>query len=87
MSNADSNYTGPVTIIEFNGPKDSFFLTLHVEAEDLASIEGIAARFAEDGYKPNLKVIRKWRTINGTLEDREPRFSLGFRRSSAFIRA
>lgn len=85
-----SNYTGPVLLIPFVGPKDSFVLTLHSNAEDTTSIERIVQRYAEDGYKPDLKGVRHEYKVNGSLvHPDERRWSPpgGFRSRSAFLRS
>lgn len=82
------NYTGPVLVVPFIGQRDRFVLTLHVNNEDTESIERIVARYAQDGYKPDLKHIRKEYMSNGSLVPREaPVGPAGFRRMSAFLRA
>jgi len=83
-----SNYTGPVVLVPFIGPRDSFVLTLHSNVEDTDSIEKIVNRYAEDGYKPDLKRIRKEYMSNGSLVAREPRVGpAGYAMRSAFLRA
>lgn len=83
-----SNYTGPVLLVPFIGPKDKFMLTLHVNDEDTDSMEKIVQRYAEDGYKPDLKNVRREYKVNGTLTPREHTAwpSLGFASRSAFLR-
>lgn len=85
-----SSYTGPVLLVTFIGPRDEFVLTLHNNVEDTESIEKIVARYAEDGYKPDVKRVRKAYMSNGTLEDRESLPYVGplaYRTRSAFLRA
>ena len=83
-----SDYTGPITVVTFVGPKDSFALTFYTKLEDLESIEQIVKRYAEDGYKPDLSSVRKWYMVNGEKQEREPRTGpAGYRRISAFLRA
>lgn len=83
-----SNYTGPVLLVPFIGPKDEFKFEFDVNADDPESVEKIVARFAEDGYKPLLKDVVKAYKVNGTIVPREatawPR--LDFATRSAFIR-
>ena len=86
-----SEYTGPITIVTFQStvdPEDRFALTFYSAVEDIDSITNIVARYAEDGYKPDLSSVRKWYMVNGTIEERTPRMGpAGFRRVSAFLRA
>lgn len=91
-----SNYTGPVLLVPFVGPKDKFVLTLHSNDENEASIAKIVDRYAEDGYKIDLKHkwadgqkgIAKMFKVNGTLTPREHTAwpKLGFATRSAFLR-
>jgi hypothetical protein len=83
-----NDYTGPITVVTFVGPRDSFALTFHTAVEDLDSIEKIVARYAEDGYKPDLSNIRRWYMVNGTMQERQPKLGpIGFRSRSAFLKA
>lgn len=82
-----SDYTGPVTIVPFIGPRDSFTVTFHVNRDDPEAIARITQRYAEDGYKPDQKHVRREYMVNGTLVEREaPVGPAGFRRMAAFLR-
>jgi hypothetical protein len=84
-----SNYTGPVMIVTFVGPRDRFALTIHSRVDDPTALNQIAARYEEDGYKPDLRPgkVRKAYMSNGTLEPRETLPVIGFRPMSAHLRA
>ena len=82
-----SAYTGPVILVPFIGPRDQFVITFHSNVEDTDSIERIVARYAEDGYKPDLKRVRREYMSNGSIVPREaPAGPAGYSRRAAFLR-
>ncbi len=86
-----SDYTGPVIIVRFVGSsdKDWFSTTFHTNADDPEAIKKIVERYAEDGYKPDVKRTIKAYMVNGSLEEREglPYIGpIGYPRSAAHLR-
>lgn len=79
--------TGPVLLVPFIGNRDEFTVTLYTNFEDTDSIERIVEAYARDGYKPDLKNIKKAYMQNGHLEERGSALpKLGYPAASAFLR-
>ena len=79
----------PVLDVLFIGGREPFMFRFFPNRDSAENIEKIVARFAEDGYKPVWKSVRKgWLNDRNELEERGNLTSLlGYKVRSAFLRA